>query len=150
MNRSHHPEGHGAFDEHLSECEECRAQRASIEVIDRVLVGATPPAIDSAVLSRRVLAAVRPELTRRARFVDWRRLAAAVVGSLIPLPLVLASNALFLALVHTLLTAVGLPTVASYVVMSYSAGLVFVLGATYAAIPVLVERSAGPRWIPLT
>ncbi len=76
-------------------------------------------------------------------------LAAAVVGGLIPLPLVLALNALFVATVHTLLIMVGLPTIASYVVVSYAAGLVFALGATYAAIPVLAERSAGPRLLPL-
>jgi predicted anti-sigma-YlaC factor YlaD len=140
----------GAFDGHLSECEECRTNRVAIAMVARVLSESTMPPIDGAVLSRRVLAAVRPELARRARFMDWPRLAAAVLGSLIPLPLVLTGNALFLVLVHTVLTAIGLPVVATYAVASYAAGLVFVLGATYAAIPVLVERSAGPRAIALS
>jgi hypothetical protein len=52
--------------------------------------------------------------------------------------------------VHTLLTAVGLPNLATYAVASYATGLVFVLGATYAAIPVLAERSAGMRVIALS
>lgn len=150
MNGAHDQQRQGAFDEHLSECEECRASSATLTIVERLLVSTTPPAIDSAVLSRRVLATLSPELARRARLVDWPRLAAAVLGSLIPLPLVLVLNALFLVLVHTLLTAVGLPAVATYLVASYAAGLVFVLGATYAAIPVLAERSAGTRVIALS
>jgi predicted anti-sigma-YlaC factor YlaD len=138
-----------AFDEHLSECDECGADGEAVAQLDRLLRSAMPPPIDLTQLSQRVLAAAGPELRQRANVIDWHRLAAAVVGSLIPLPLVLALNALFVTLLHTVLTLVGLPLVASYVVVTYLSALVFVLGATYAAIPVLAERSAGARLIPL-
>jgi hypothetical protein len=133
---------------HAAECDECGAQRETIAAIERLLMTVPPPALDAARLSQRVLTVAAPELAR-ARGADWRRLAAGVLGSLFPLPLVLALNALFVALLHTVLTLIGLPTVATYAVVSYAAGLVVVLGVTYAAIPVLVERSAGPRLIPL-
>ena len=148
MTETGHSGRHGALLDHASQCEECGAQREAIATIDRLLMNAPLPELDPARLSQRVLAMAAPELARM-RGVDWRRLAAGVLGSLIPLPLVLALNALFVALLHTILTLVGLPTIATYVVVSYAAGLVFVLGATYAAIPVLVERSAGPRLMPL-
>jgi hypothetical protein len=148
MNETSYPERHGALRDHAAECAECGAQGEAVAAIDRLLRAAPPPVLDAAQLSQRVLMMAGPELAR-LRGADWRRLAAGVLGSLIPLPLVLALNALFVALLHTILTLVGLPTIATYVVVSYVAGLVFVLGATYAAIPVLVERSAGPRLIPL-
>lgn len=140
----------GMFASHLAECAECSADGDAIAAVERRLAAASPPAIDGAALSQRLLAAARPELARRISASYWQRFAAAVLGSLIPLPLVLALNALFVALLHTVLMAIGLPTIAAYLVVSYGALLVFVLGATYAAIPVLVERSAGPRLMPLT
>lgn len=148
MSEMTHSEQHDALRAHAAECAECGAQGEAIATIDRLLLAAPAPMLDAAQLSQRVLMMAGPELAR-LRGADWRRLAAGVLGSLIPLPLVLALNALFVALLHTILTLVGLPTIATYVVVSYAAGLVFVLGATYAAIPVLVERSAGPRLVPL-
>lgn len=138
-----------AVREHLSECDECHASAAVVGEVDSLLRASSESAIDVKALSQRVLLAARAELASRARLADWPRLAAAVVGGLLPLPLVLGVNALFAAWLHTLLISVGLPTVATYAVVSYAAGLVFTLGATYAAIPVLAERSAGPRLIPL-
>jgi anti-sigma factor RsiW len=133
------------FATHLAECDECHANAASVARVEELLAAAPQPVIDTTALSQRLLAVARPELARFVAPPYWQRVAAAVLGGLLPLPFVVVVNVLFLAVFHALLTAAGLATVAAYLVMSYAALLALIIGATYAAVPVLVERSAGAR-----
>jgi hypothetical protein len=129
---------------HVDECGECRESPPPIARIARHLATGDLH-FDIADLSRRTLAYVRPELERRARMLVWRRVAAGIVLALLPLPVVLAYDALVLRLLYGAVSAVLPSTVAVYVVASYTAVLALLFAATYAAIPILVTRPHGGR-----
>lgn len=133
--------------EHIRECEDCRHADLPAEALMAALEDDSPT-VDASALSLRVLAASRPILSRRARRLWWQRVAlAAAVGSL-PLPLVLAWDGYVLRSLHVLMSTL-LPTpVATYVVVTYGAILMLLLGATYAAIPLLTPRRDAFRLAP--
>lgn len=125
--------------EHMRECEECRHADLPARSLMAALDGDTPT-VDVSSLSNRVLAASRPVLSRRASRLWWQRVAlAAAVGSL-PLPLVVAWDGYVLRSLYVLMSALLPTSVATYVVVTYGAILMLLLGATYAAIPLLTPR----------
>lgn len=99
------------------------------------------PDIDVAALSRHTFARLQPELQRQAIAAGWRRVAMGVLLALLPLPLVLAYNAYLLRLAYDFLSTLLPATLAAYLVLSYGASLVLLFATTYAAIPLLVQRS---------
>jgi len=132
------PGGARVLREHAQECAECGTQVP----IDRLagLLDSTAVSIDAAALSQRVLQRVRPELERRAGAAWWRRVAAALLVALVPLPLVVAYDAYLLQMVYGLVSALLPSTVAAYLVLSYAAFLVLLFATTYAAIPLVLSR----------
>ncbi len=128
---------------HSADCPDCQERPLPLDQIAALLETA-PPDIDPAGLSRHVFARLQPELQRRAGKLDWQRVAAGVLLSLLPLPFVLAYNAYVLRLAYDYLSALLPATIAAYLVLSYAASLLLLFAATYAAIPVLlVGRRSG-------
>lgn len=125
---------------HRAECAECGNTPLPLDPIAAVLEAAVP-AIDAAALSRQTFARLQPELQRHAIAAGWRRVAIGVLLALLPLPLVLAYNAYLLRLAYDFLSTLLPATLAAYFVLSYGASLLLLFAATYAAIPLLVQRS---------
>jgi hypothetical protein len=127
------------FAEHARECEECRGSGAALASLD-ALLDADGVAPDADRLSRLVLASAAPLLAARAQAAFWRRLARTLAAALVPLPLVIAIDLWLLGWAYALIAA-WLPTsLALYVVISYAATLLVLIGGTYAAIPLLLAR----------
>ena len=135
MSESTHP----ALFEHARECDECRNSAPPLgELSARLDAGAA--AVDAASLSRLVLARIAPELRARAQAVFWRRLVRALAAALLPLPLVIAADLWLLGWLYALIAA-WLPSgLAVYLVASYAATLLVLIGSAYAAIPLLLAR----------
>jgi len=132
-----------ALDAHVHDCADCRATAPPIDRL-RAMLDTGGVAVDPALLSHLALARLAPELEARARAVFWRRVGRALGLALLPLPLVLALDALLLTGLYGL-AAAWLPSgVATYVVLSYAVQFLVLIGAAYAAIPLLVARTA-PR-----
>lgn len=131
--------------QHVRDCSECGGEPPPVEMAERL--AAYVVTIDAAALSRRVLAAARPELARLASAWFWRRLAAAVLAALLPLPVVLALNAVLLAALHTWASALLPAALVSYLVGSYAALLLLLFASTYAAIPLVLAREAWSRGV---
>lgn len=94
--------------------------------------------IDAEALSARALAAAAPLLAARAAF--WPRLARVLGLSLVPLPLLLAANAVLVVWLHGLAAAWLGDGVALYLAASYALAALVGLGLAYAAIPLLLAR----------
>lgn len=91
------------------------------------------------------VASVRSALAERARRTYRRRVAGALAAALLPLPLIVAYDGALLGWLHSLASRVlpePLPTLA---VSGYAGAAALLLAATYAAIPVLVEKTLSPR-----
>lgn len=129
---------------HAEECEQCLASPPPLDRI-AALLDASASRLDPAPLSALTLRRVRPELERLARMTLWRRIAASVLLALLPLPVVLLSDAYLLRLLYDLMRAVLPAAVALYVVASYTAALSLLFAATYAAIPILMTRTGGSQ-----
>jgi hypothetical protein len=130
---------------HVTECDECRAAPPPIGRIATLLDAGVVP-IDAAALSHRVLLQLEPTLVRLGAAVLWRKVASALLLSLIPLPVVLAYDAYLLRVAYGLASALLPATLAAYLILDYAAILVLVFAATYAAIPVfLANRTAVGR-----
>ncbi len=70
----------------------------------------------------------------------WRRLVRALAAALLPLPLVIAADLWLLGWLYALF-ATWLPSgLAVYLVASYAATLLVLIGSAYAAIPLLLAR----------
>jgi hypothetical protein len=129
---------------HARECEDCRASAPPLAELSSML-DANRAEVDAAALSQLALARVAPELRARADVTFWRRLVPALVAALLPLPVVLAADVWLLGRLYEL-AATWLPSsVAAYIVISYAASALVVVGAAYAAIPLLIARPVAAR-----
>jgi hypothetical protein len=108
----------------------------------RTILGAldVPPA--SADLGPRVLAAAAPLLAAHARRTSaWAWLRPMAVA-LVPLPLVVVANVAIARVLYALLSTVLPDAVSTYLVVQHGLFVLLLLGASYAAIPLLAERQA--------
>ena len=135
--------------QHAADCDECREATPPLGDIVRTL-SSYATSIDAAALSRRVLAALRPELTRLASIWFWRRLARGLLAALVPLPLIVLFDAYVLSNVYEWVSGLLPTVVATYLVASYGALLFLLFGATYAAIPLVLARDAWIRSVAPT
>jgi hypothetical protein len=94
--------------------------------------------LDVAALSARALAAAAPELATRAAF--WPRLVRVLGISLMPLPLLLAANAVLVVWLYGIAEAWLPHGLALYVAGSYAVAALVGLGLSYASIPLLLAR----------
>ena len=130
-----------AHEAHLAGCDPCRAVAADLGALAAALdhAGPEPPRGATA----QVLRAAEPLLARHAQRELWRRSARAVAAALVPLPLVLVANLLFVRAVSVWLESV-LPAQLSYFLIgNYAALLALLLAAIYGAIPLLAARQVG-------
>lgn len=141
---SHDAEDSARLAAHAAECAECRETALPLPQIAAAL-NAVKLDLDPGALSQRTLVRLRPELHRRARIAALRRVAAGVLLSLIPLPLVLVYDAVVLRGVYDVVSSWLPVSLASYLVISYAASLVLLFSLTYAAIPLLVIRGGPAR-----
>jgi hypothetical protein len=125
---------------HGTECAECAA---SVSAVGAALARAAAPP-DAARLSALALARVRPELEARARAVFWRRLVRALAAALLPLPFIVAADLWALGSLYAVASAWLPSALATYLVVSYGATVLVLLGSVYAAIPLLLARPLQP------
>lgn len=125
--------------EHVRDCEECRGGGAPLASLTALLDASAAP-LDAERLSRLVVARVAPTLQARAQATFWRRLAGTLAAALLPLPLVVGIDLWLLGWLYALIAAWLPSSLALYVVISYAATLLVLLGSTYAAIPLLLAR----------
>jgi hypothetical protein len=105
------------------------------------LAGVDAGAVDASSWSRRSMTAARPLLAAHARREYRRRVASALVAALVPLPIIAAYDRVFLGWLYGVADSV-LPTpLATLAVGGYAATTSLLLALTYAAIPVLVDRT---------
>ena len=126
---------------HLAGCDACRAVDAELRGLAGVLTAdrVEPPAD----LDARVLAAAAPLLAWNAQREMWRRSLRAVVAALVPLPLVLAVNVLFVRALYTWLQGVLPAQVSLFLIWNYAALIALLCAAIYGAIPLLAARQVG-------
>jgi hypothetical protein len=128
-----------ALTAHARECDECGGNAAALAQARALLDAAAVP-VDVTGWSRPVLARVAPELQTRARAAFWRRLARTLGAALVPLPLLVVADVWMLGRLYDL-AASWLPSgLAAYLVLSYAASLLVLIGSVYAAIPLLLAR----------
>lgn len=133
--------------QHVADCDECAAVAPPIDRLT-ALLDASHVEPDVVGLSRRVMATAQPLLQAIALRRYRRQVAAAVVVALAPLPLILAYDAYLLRLLHAATSALLGGPLATYIVASYAACLLFLFAASYAAIPILMARNILPRPLP--
>lgn len=131
---------------HAGDCDDCRSEPLPLAAIARGLAAYAVP-LDVAALSRRVTAALRPELARLASAWFWQRLARATVAALLPLPLILLLDVFALRFVYDWASTILPAALATYLVVSYAAAQLLLFAATYAAIPLVLARDAWQRAI---
>lgn len=133
--------GLDAITAHAGECAECRSGAPlAIAALGR---GALP--LDVARLSALALRSARPALARRARIAYWRHLATALGVALLPLPLVVIADLWALGSLYALASAWLPAVVATYLVASYGATILVLIGSVYAIIPLLLARRLPAR-----
>lgn len=102
-------------------------------------------AVDASAWSRRSLAASRPLLAAHARREYRRRVTLALVAALVPLPIIAMYDRVLLGWLYGVADAVLPAPLATLAVGSYAATTALLLALTYAAIPVLVDRTQSWR-----
>ena len=131
------------LDAHRGECVECDGLGAvGDEVIRRLAVA---PDVDVARLRAGVRSTLASELALRRDRLWWRRCTAVLAVAAIPLPFVLAWAAYAVQWIHHAIAAYLPVAAATLASASYFAALLLIIGATYAAIPVLLARREPPR-----
>lgn len=130
--------------EHIADCAACGEAPLPIDPIASAL-DSSVCAVDARLLSKRLMAEARPLLHRVAMRRFWRQVAAVIVVALTPLPVILAYDAYLLRLLHIAATSLLPGPLATYLVASYAASLLFLFALSYAAIPILMARNAAPR-----
>jgi hypothetical protein len=128
----------GEAAEHVRSCARCAAEAETASALRRHLAAA-PPLLSSG-LSARVLAVAAPVLAANARRAARRRLVRAIAAALVPLPLIVALDAVVLRGAYRLLAGLLSPALSLYVVVNYGALLALLLALAYGAVPVLAER----------
>lgn len=109
------------------------------------LAKADTAALDCDAWAARARVAVAPVLERRAARAFRRRVAGALVAAMVPLPAIVAYDRFVLELLYGLADALLPQPLPMLAVGAYGLTALLLLGATYAAIPVLVERTARGR-----
>ena len=139
------PGNPAVLEAHIAECDDCRATSLPIDRIVTILNASAVP-VDATALSRRTLLRLQAELGSVAVAGLWRKVVAALLLALVPLPAVLAYDAYLLRVVYGLVSGVLPATLAAYLIFGYAAFLVLLFATTYAAIPVfLAQRTAAGR-----
>ena len=128
-----------ALSKHAGECSECRIEPAQLTALGTAL-RAAPLNLEAAVLSRRVLQMVAPELARLAARAFRRRVALGIGLALVPLPAVLVYDAFVLRTIYALLSAVLPSALAAYFIGGMALSAAFLIAASYAVIPLVVDR----------
>jgi len=140
--REHRPDCPECADDAFLERDEARLERL---LSSSVVPDAEPARASVAALSAAVLDLAAPVLARRAIELYRKRVAAALLVVLAPVPLVYAFGSYALTGVYAALSTVVPGNFAAYAVGSYAAALVLLIALTCAAIPLLVERSLPVR-----
>lgn len=96
-----------------------------------------PPAAD---LTARTLAAAAPLLAVHARRASVRSVVRPLLAALAPLPLIVGVDVLMVQTLHAVLAALLPAALGTFVVANYALLLVVLVAATYAAVPLLVDR----------
>lgn len=125
---------------HERDCKDCSDRPLPLDDIVRAL-RTSDDLPDAVALSLRALQRIRPELAVLAHAAWWRRVAVGMALALIPLPFVLVFDGYVLSAAYDLTSTLLSPRLAAYLVWSYGATIVLLLAATYASIPVLIERT---------
>jgi hypothetical protein len=105
------------------------------------LARADDGAVDASAWSRRSIAAARPLLAVHARREYRRRVTLAFVAALVPLPIIAIYDRVLLGWLYGVADAVLPAPIATLAVGGYAATTSLLLALTYAAIPVLVDRT---------
>jgi hypothetical protein len=129
--------------DHAAGCDECRAAEVPVARI-AALLDADVPRLDIGRLSLLAMTRVAPELEARDPALFWRRVTRALGLSLLPLPLVLAFDAVLLAAIYRAAAALLPSGVATYLVASYGLTVLIGIGLAYAAVPLLLSRRPDP------
>jgi len=115
--------------------------RGAVDLLLAPLASADGSGIAVAAWSRRCLTAARPLLAANARREYRRRVALTLVAALLPLPIIALYDRALLGWLYGIAETV-LPTpLAAAAVGGYAAAASLLLALTYAAIPVLVDRT---------
>jgi hypothetical protein len=125
---------------HVDECDSCRQDSLPICQLD-TLLGSSRVDIDAAALSRQAFSAAQLALQAVVLRRFRRQVAIVVTVALAPLPFVLLYDAVLLRLLHAAASSLLSGTMANYIIFMHASLLLFVLAASYAAIPVLVART---------
>jgi hypothetical protein len=126
--------------QHVEGCDSCRQEKLPIAELDALLASSRID-IDAASLSRQAFVAAQTALHAVALRHFWRQVAAVVVLALVPLPVVLAYDAMLLRLLHAASSSLLSAPMANYIIFTYASFLMFLFAASYAAIPVLMART---------
>jgi len=128
------------FAGHRAECAECRATLGSLEKTSEAL-----PQIDPVVLSAMTRQRLAPLLAERRSEVWQRQVAVGLVLALIPLPFVIAWDAVLLRWLYGAASELLPARVVGYALASYGAAMALLIGLTYASIPVWFARRVSGR-----
>lgn len=106
----------------------------------RRLLDAPPVPPPSPDLTERTLVAAAPLLAVHARRAAVRSVLAPVLAALVPLPIVVGVDLALVRALHAVLALVLPVAVSTFVAVNYALLLALLLGTTYAAVPLLVDR----------
>jgi len=127
---------------HRNGCAECR--RDPLDPLREAAVAAalarSSLSVDAGALSSLTLARASAELTARAQVVFRRQVSVVLLLALVPLPGMLIFGVYALRLAYQMIATVLPAAVAEYLAVSYGLSALVVLTASYATIPVLLER----------
>jgi len=124
---------------HRGDCSECDGETMAALQIAAALARSTPP-VDAAALSALTLARVSTDLAARAQAVFRRQVMVVLLLALVPLPGLLFFGYHALRLGYQTIATVIPASLAEYLAVSYGLAALVVLTASYATIPLLLER----------
>ena len=124
---------------HRRGCAECRREPLEEAAVAAALARSAP-SVDAGGLSSLALARVSGELAARGREVFRRQVIVVLLLALVPLPGMLVFGVYALRLACQMIATVLPAAVAEYLAVSYGLSALVVLTASYATIPVLLER----------
>jgi hypothetical protein len=108
----------------------------------RTILGSLDVPAMPADLSSRVLAAAAPLLAAHMHRTSVRAWLRPLVVALLPLPLVVVANVAIARALYAVLSMVLPDAVSAYLVVQHALFVLLLLGATYAAVPLLADRQA--------
>jgi anti-sigma factor RsiW len=130
------------IDAHLAACPRCVADAPHVRRVT-ALLDTIPAPIATPELGTHVLRTAAPLLVTNAHRLPtgaWRRFAAAIAVSVLPLPLILFVGWEALSTVNRLLSAVLPERLGFYLVATHAALLALLLAITYGAVPLLAAH----------